>query len=192
MIVLIGNKLLQILSFMRIILIALVILLVCSCSDDMERSIFESFPLDELNKVMVKHPKFEELYDDIQKTNMLLKDTQKAKFLELTYKRVFHIDTLLEWIQEKQLDDFRKVCKMYEYKIDSIANSFIGREDIPEYINEYIKNRYMDDGAIIIKEFINPQFKIFNELVYELKDSLAKTDSLAFEYWLLLNPLYMD
>ena len=81
---------------------------------------------------------------------------------------------------------------MYEYKIDSIANSFIGREDIPEYINEYIKNRYMDDGAIIIKEFINPQFKIFNELVYELKDSLAKTDSLAFEYWLLLNPLYMD
>ena len=134
MIVLIGNKLLQILSFMRIILIALVILLVCSCSDDMERSIFESFPLDELNKVMVKHPKFEELYDDIQKTNMLLKDTQKAKFLELTYKRVFHIDTLLEWIQEKQLDDFRKVYKTYERKIDSIANSFVGREDIPENI----------------------------------------------------------
>lgn len=177
---------------MRIILIALVILLVCSCSDDMERSIFESFPLDELNKVMVKHPKFEELYDDIQKTNMLLKDTQKAKFLELTYKRVFHIDTLLEWIQEKQLDDFRKVYKTYERKIDSIANSFVGREDIPENIHGYIKNRYMSEGELIIKEFIDPQFKIFNELVYELKDSLAKADSLAFEYWLLLNPIYMD
>lgn len=45
--------------------------------------------------------------------------------------------------------------------------------------------------AIIIKKFIDTQFKIFDELVYELKDSLAKVDSLAFEYWLSLNPLYM-
>lgn len=170
----------------------LFVVLFASCNNYLDKSLFEPLSLDELNKVMVKHPKFEELYDDIQKTNMLLKDTQKAKFLELTYKRVFHIDTLLEWIQEKQLDDFRKVYKTYERKIDSIANSFVGREDIPENIHGYIKNRYMSEGELIIKEFIDPQFKIFNELVYELKDSLAKADSLAFEYWLLLNPIYMD
>lgn len=148
----------------------------------MDKSIFEPLSMNELKEAMGNTPQFEDLYDKIQSTNITLKETQKAKFMELTYERVLNIDTLSNYLALKQLDEWRISYKPYEQKIDSIANSWKGKNNIPECIKNYLENRYVTDGEYIIKEFINHNSKTTEEQYYELMEKLDSIDKLAHEY----------
>lgn len=70
--------------------------------------------MNELKEAMENTPQFEDLYDKIQSTNITLKETQKAKFMELTYERVLNIDTLSNYLALKQLDEWKISYKPYE------------------------------------------------------------------------------
>lgn len=110
---------------MKNIFFLLVIMLLSGC-DNLNKSIFEPLSIEELNCELEKDSLFGYFYNNIQEINknLLDSDVKKAKYAKLTYRRVYDLfsykDTTLynmllnEW-KEKNSDNIKKVDSVSNY-----------------------------------------------------------------------------
>jgi hypothetical protein len=101
-----------------------------SCDDQLDRSIFKQLTVEELNKSIKKDSLFEQTYKYIQfvKDSVLKTDLEKAKWADLTYSKIhrfvkFSNDTnYFKPIKEKLEKDWIAKYGKYKIKVDSISD----------------------------------------------------------------------
>ena len=113
---------------MKNILLIFIIIATCSCNNYLDKSIFEPLLIGEIKKEMGKDSMFAQIYEGIQSINKeaLTSDIEKAKFSDLTYRRILNIvyykldsNQIIE-IQQKWKDKYGRIRE--RTNIDSISN----------------------------------------------------------------------
>lgn len=110
---------------MRKALFLLSIILLIGCDNLKNKSILEPLSLEELSDEMKKDTLFAPFYEYVQdiNKNSLDTDSKKAKYAELTYRRVYNLyyykDTTL---YNKFSDEWKEKYGSYTSKVDSVSN----------------------------------------------------------------------
>ena len=109
---------------MKKILFLLSFVLFCSCADNLNKSVFESLSLKELDEEIKKDSLFGMFYENIQaiNENTLDTDTKRAKYADLTLRRVYDSYKYHdEKLEKRLLNEWDNKYANYPFKADSIS-----------------------------------------------------------------------
>lgn len=165
---------------MKNIFFLLVIMLLSGC-DNLNKSIFEPLSIEELNCELEKDSLFGYFYNNIEEINknLLDSDVKKAKYAKLTYRRVYDLfsykDTTLynmllnEW-KEKNSDNVKKV--------DSVSNYWKRMKQ--EYsLEQYVKIEL----ASVSTQYYRYSEGVENVIIgFKLRPLKGRVDQIEFSY----------
>lgn len=172
---------------MKNLLFALICLfLLSSCSGPIDKPIFEKLSLDELKQITKNDTLFEETYKLVEytKDSVLLKDIDRVKWSDLTYKRVHNIVELMMdtafYANVKKVygEEWDKKYKKYTNSADSLSN----------YWKQYKKDNSLDQYVSIELAKVNKEYYSYiNELRdvnlgFRLTPLKGPVDQLEFSY----------
>ena len=170
----------------RIITIILLSATLFSCNSQLNKSIFEPLSIEELKKSIDRDTLFEETYKSIQyiKDSVLATDIEKAKFSDLTYKRIhrlikFSLDTsYFKPIEERIKKEWKEKYGKFDTKVDSISTYW------KKFKNENSLEQYVKVELVQIdKEYYSYSLGIKNvNLGFRLTPLKGKIDQLRFGY----------
>lgn len=115
--------------------------LLCSCHDSLDKSVFEPLELKQLNAEIKKDSLFALFYEHIQAINSNTLDTEskRAKYADLTYRRVYNLYSFHDTILYKRLcDEWNNKYKGYSIKADSVIN-YWKRYKEENLLDQYVK-----------------------------------------------------
>lgn len=101
------------------------LILFCGCVDNLNKSVFEPLSLNELDEEMKKDSLFGMFYEHIQaiNENTLDTDTKRAKYADLTLRKVYDLYKYHDEKLEKELlNEWENKYADYPSKADSISN----------------------------------------------------------------------
>ncbi|NLZ95692.1 MAG: hypothetical protein GX921_07715 [Bacteroidales bacterium] len=120
-----------------------IILIFNSCNKIINKSIIKELTIDELSKEIKSNEKFAEFYSELREAVDDLSDIEKAKFYDITYRRLFNY-TVYEndtayWrpIYEKYSDEWHKNDSINMLKADLEINKWkdkIEKENLHQYV----------------------------------------------------------
>lgn len=165
---------------MKNILYLLPLILFYSCVDNLNKSVFESLSLKELDEEIKKDSLFGMFYEHIQaiNKNTLDTDTKRAKYANLTLRRAYSSYTYHDDKLEKQLSsEWNNKYKTYSSKADSISR-YWRKAKQDNSLDQYVKielasisTKYYSFGGV---DEVNIGFKLI-----PLK---SKVEQLRFGY----------
>lgn len=126
---------------MKKILYLLSLILFCSCVDNLNKSVFESLSLKELDEEIKKDSLFGLFYEHIQaiNKNTLDTDTKRAKYANLTLRKTYNSYTYHDDKLEKRLsDEWNHKYSSYPSKADSISK-YWKRIKEESSLDQYVK-----------------------------------------------------
>lgn len=116
------------------------------CSNPLSKKVFEPLTVKELKKSMDNDTAFQDTYELIQqiKDSVLRSDIEKAKFADLTYKRVFKLlkyskdSSIFNPIREQLKKEWKEKYGSLHIKVDSISNYWKNYKD-KNSLNQYVQ-----------------------------------------------------
>lgn len=132
----------------KIYFLSIVLLLLASCNNGMNKSILEPLTVDELKSNIKKEESFTDFYSGIQEIRefIMKSDVTQAKYADITYKRVHKYmnkisdTTFIKAFETEQKALHEKRYPDYSYEVDSILT----------YWKEY-KDSYSLDSFVTIE-----------------------------------------
>ena len=160
-----------------IIATALLGLCLYSCSNIPNKSIFEPLTTDELSKVIKKDTSFIEFYEAQRKISEKLNEIDKAKFADLTYRRLFK---MYQYIQDTAI--MVPIAQEWSAQWETLFGPYYNRAD--SVITYWTK--YKNDNSL--NKFINIEFAELNKEYYTYSYDVKKV-SLGFRLTALQGPV---
>lgn len=157
-----------------------------SCNSHLDKSIFEPLTVEELKKSIDKDSLFEITYKSIVFTrdSVLKSDIEKAKFADLSYKRIhklikFARDTVyFNPIEVRLKNEWQEKHGVFHTKVDSISNYWKKYRD-ENSLEQYVKIELIK----IIKDYYSYSYGIKNvNLGFRLTPLKGEVDQLRFGY----------
>jgi len=130
----------------RLLFLIVASIFLVSCSDPLNKPIYEPLTIEELQSVIKKDTTFIEYYEEVQKfrTSFFTEDINQVKYGDISYNQLqkyfaYEKDTTFtNPIITKAESDWGKKYNHYQLKLDSLSNYW------QKYINENSINSYAD------------------------------------------------
>lgn len=168
----------------RILFFIIALILFSSCKDNLNKPIFEPLTLEELSKELKRDSSFSYFYERIQKINNehINNDLKKAKYMELTYRRVYDMFIYDDTVLAKKLsNEWEMKYGKYNEKVDSISEYWKGIE------NKYSLDQYVKiELANVSTEYYKYSGGVKNvNLGFKIIPLKGKIDQLRFCYYII-------
>lgn len=159
-------------------------LILCSCNNVPNKSIFEPLSTNELAKIIKSDTSFAEFYQHQQEITLKLNEIDKAKYNDITYRNLYKMykyvsdSTIMKPLKENWNTEWQSEFGIYTHKIDSVLNYW------RNYKNNNSLNRFVRiEFAELYKEYYSYSGDVKNvNIGFRLTPLQGKIEQIKFNY----------
>lgn len=165
-------------------ILGLLLLLLYSCSNIPNKSIFESLSTEELSKIIKNDTLFIDFYENHRKIAEKLNEIDKAKFNDLTYRDLYKMysymndTTVMNPLNEEWDAEWNAEFGSYNNKVDSVINYWV------KYKKDNSLNKFVTvEFAEIDKDYYTYNYDVKNvNLGFKLIPLQGAIEQIKFNY----------
>lgn len=166
------------------LIISILGLLLYSCSNIPDKSIFESLSTEELSKIIKKDTLFIDFYESQRKITEKFNEIDKAKFSGLTYRDLYKMysyindTTIMSPLNKEWHSEWATEFGSYNTKVDSVVNYWT------KYKSDNSLNKFVTvEFAEVYKEYYTYSSDVKNvNLGFRLTPLQGKIEQIKFSY----------